>query len=134
MLLLLSALASPDLPPLSLAEHCELYELIHREQLGSRNLTDHGLALYASRGGGERDHTCPGWKTWEAAPTQVVVFEPPMFSARYGAATVDYTVLAYNHHWDVRRVTGREHWTCNLEHEAAGWRLRGCSETIPPKP
>ena len=73
--------------------------------------------------------TCPGWKVWEAAPSEVVEFQPPAFARRFGRARVDYTVLYFNHHWDVERVTGRSTHSCLMEREPSGWRVESCVQS-----
>lgn len=128
LLLLLAPLAAAAPPTQAPADHCALYEVIHREQLSSRNHLDHGVALRAAAGVG-RNLTCPGWKLWPAAPTEVYVFEPPAFSSRGKRASVAYTLLSYNHHWDVLRITSRTRFTCEMERVRTGWRITACSKS-----
>ena len=126
--LLFFAFASAEPLPTASADACAMYEAIHREQFASRNATDHGLALRA-RGPDRRDVTCPGWKHWSAAPTEVVVFDAPRYRGHRGEAWVDYTVLAFNHHWDVNRITNTTPFSCRLERTGRGWRIKICAET-----
>jgi hypothetical protein len=125
MLLLLLSLAAVAPPPYAGRDDCAMYVTIHRERFGSRNATDHGVALKISGPDG-RNLSCPDWKQWDAAPTEVIVFDEPVLTEDLEHAGVTYTVLAYNHHWDVGRVTGRESFRCELEPLANSWRITHC--------
>ena len=135
MLLLLLALTTPPdaaLPPgpaIPPARDCALYDLIHREQLSRRADTDDGIQLRVSPGTGVAAHlVCPGWRITGPAPSEIVVFEPPVWSRRGVSACVDFSVLHFNHHWDTRRVTGRSMHRCELRRQGTAWRLKACRQ------
>ena len=102
-----------------------------RDKLGSW----HGLyeaRLEVAREDGTFHLTCPGLRNplEDAVPTEVVVFDPPGLDRHAGQATVLYTMLSYNHHWDVHRVTGRQVQSCRLELDGEAWRVVACEEVL----
>lgn len=84
-----------------------------------------------------QDLACPGiiGPGGEGAPSDVIVFDLPAYDRHASTATVSYTVLAYNHHRDVGRVTFRQLHACKLEFDSGeGWRTVGCKVVLTLDP